>query len=38
MIRQEEIELVITSQRDVFLKQENGFKYDALYKILRVVE
>jgi predicted AAA+ superfamily ATPase len=30
MIRQEEIALVINSQRDVFLKQESGFKRDAL--------
>ena len=33
MIRQEEIAWVINSQREVFLKQESGFKRDALEKI-----
>lgn len=33
MIRQEEIALVISSQREVFLKQGSGFRRDALDKI-----
>lgn len=33
MIRQEEISLVIDSQREVFLKQDSGFSRDALSQI-----